>query len=102
MQRKKMRSLTSCNIVSSLTLLVVLSPSTYGFSSSKLAKFSCLSSYATSTATSLGYSNWDAFETQDAFELMVGGTRYEMVELPDSSKFMVEYIIYCSFTVGSA
>ena len=101
MQRKKMRSLTSCNIVSSLTLLVVLSPSTYGFSSSKLAKFSCLSSYATSTATSLGYSNCDAFETQDAFE-MIGGTRYEMVELPDSSKFMVEYIIYCSFTVGSA
>lgn len=36
------------------------------------------------STTSLRYSNWDAFETRDAFELMVGGARYEMVELPDS------------------
>ena len=32
----------------------------------------------------LSYSNWDAFETRDSLELMVGGSRYEMVELPDS------------------
>ena len=39
---------------------------------------------SSSSPTALGYSNWDAFETRDAFELMVGGARYEMVELPDS------------------
>ena len=38
---------------------------------------------ATSSAP-LRYSNWDAFETRDAMELMIGGARYEMVELPDS------------------
>ena len=26
----------------------------------------------------------DAFETRDAMELLIGGARYEMVELPDS------------------
>ena len=36
------------------------------------------------TATSLTYSTWDAFEMPDNLELMMGGTRYEMVELPDS------------------
>jgi len=34
--------------------------------------------------TRLGYSNWDAFENRDSMELMIGGARYEMVELPDS------------------
>lgn len=35
--------------------------------------------------TSLSYSNWDAFEgTLDPMEIMVGGVRYEMAELPDS------------------
>ncbi|KAL9190923.1 hypothetical protein ACHAXT_000629 [Thalassiosira profunda] len=34
--------------------------------------------------TALGYSNWDAFETRDSMELLVGGARYEFVELPDS------------------
>ena len=32
----------------------------------------------------MAYSNWDAFDTRDSVELMIGGTRYEMVELPDS------------------
>jgi RNA recognition motif-containing protein len=32
----------------------------------------------------VAYSNWDAFDTRDSVELMIGGTRYEMVELPDS------------------
>ena len=39
---------------------------------------------STSTPSALHYSNWDAFETRDAMELMIGGARYEMVELPDS------------------
>mmetsp|Transcript_9027 Transcript_9027/g.18798 ORF Transcript_9027/g.18798 Transcript_9027/m.18798 type:complete len:175 (+) Transcript_9027:159-683(+) len=34
--------------------------------------------------TNLRYSNWDAFETPDSIELLIGGTRYQMVELPDS------------------
>lgn len=34
--------------------------------------------------TNLRYSNWDAFETPDSMELLIGGTRYQMVELPDS------------------
>lgn len=34
--------------------------------------------------TIMAYSNWDAFENRDSVELMVGGARYEMVELPDS------------------
>ena len=37
-----------------------------------------------STTTSLRYTNMDAFETLDAMELLIGGSRYEMVELPDS------------------
>lgn len=43
-----------------------------------------VSSRSPSTTTSLHYSNWDAFETPDSMELMIGGIRYEMVELPDS------------------
>jgi len=39
---------------------------------------------ASATTTNLRYSNWDVFETPDAMEIMIGGTRYEMVELPDS------------------
>jgi hypothetical protein len=37
-----------------------------------------------STTTRIHYSNWDAFENRDHLELMIGGARYEMVELPDS------------------
>lgn len=36
------------------------------------------------TTSPLTYSTWDAFEMPDNIELMMGGTRYEMVELPDS------------------
>lgn len=36
------------------------------------------------SSTHLRYSNWDAFETRDVMELLIGGSRYEMVELPDS------------------
>ena len=36
------------------------------------------------SSSSLTYSTWDAFEMPDNLELMMGGTRYEMVELPDS------------------
>lgn len=43
-----------------------------------------VSSTTTTTSSSLNYSNWNAFETPDSMELMIGGTRYEMVELPDS------------------
>jgi hypothetical protein len=34
--------------------------------------------------TSISYSTWDAFEMPDNVEMMMGGSRYEMVELPDS------------------
>lgn len=37
-----------------------------------------------SSTTRICYSNWDAFENRDHLELMIGGARYEMVELPDS------------------
>lgn len=38
-----------------------------------------------SSTTSIHYSNWDAFESlPDSLELLYGGTRYEMSELPDS------------------
>eukprot|EP00571_Detonula_confervacea_P012795 CAMPEP_0172299442 /NCGR_PEP_ID=MMETSP1058-20130122/1753_1 /TAXON_ID=83371 /ORGANISM="Detonula confervacea, Strain CCMP 353" /LENGTH=244 /DNA_ID=CAMNT_0013008893 /DNA_START=306 /DNA_END=1037 /DNA_ORIENTATION=+ len=40
--------------------------------------------YTAITSSSLQYSNWDTFETPDSMELMMGGARYEMVELPDS------------------
>jgi RNA recognition motif-containing protein len=36
------------------------------------------------TRTALSYNTWDAFEMPDNLELMMGATRYEMVELPDS------------------
>jgi RNA recognition motif-containing protein len=54
-----------------------------------LAVISPLTAFQTSRVspclrTSLHYSNWDAFEMPDNLELMMGGTRYEMVELPDS------------------
>lgn len=34
--------------------------------------------------SALSYNTWDAFEMPDNLELMMGATRYEMVELPDS------------------
>lgn len=41
-------------------------------------------SSARAQPTPLRYSNWDAFVDRDSTELLIGGTRYEMVELPDS------------------
>lgn len=60
--------------------LSLLSPS-WGFHSTGRPSASTRSCRPT---TRMGYSNWDAFENRDSLELMIGGARYEMVELPDS------------------
>ncbi|KAL7530132.1 hypothetical protein ACHAXR_003324 [Thalassiosira sp. AJA248-18] len=67
----------STSYLTSIAIMATLSPS-WGFQTSQV-----VSSPRVSTSP-LGYSNWDAFETRDSMELMIGGTRYEMVELPDS------------------
>ena len=66
--------------LSFVSALALLGPS-WGFHST------CRQSAATGSyrpATRVAYSNWDAFDTRDSVELMIGGARYEMVELPDS------------------
>lgn len=72
---------TSLSSIASMAML--LSPA-WGFQSTRLPSRSVSCSLSSSSATALGYSNWDAFETRDSMELMIGGARYEMVELPDS------------------
>ena len=62
-------------------ILALLSPS-WGFQTHHCSNIRA-STRCTDTTTSLRYTNMDAF-TQDAMELLVGGTKYEMVELPDS------------------
>mmetsp|Transcript_8919 Transcript_8919/g.18869 ORF Transcript_8919/g.18869 Transcript_8919/m.18869 type:complete len:147 (-) Transcript_8919:296-736(-) len=49
-----------------------------------LSPTSIASSTTTSTSSLHYYSNLDTFDTRDATEQMIGGVRYEMVELPDS------------------
>eukprot|EP00580_Thalassiosira_gravida_P000337 CAMPEP_0201612332 /NCGR_PEP_ID=MMETSP0492-20130828/22757_1 /ASSEMBLY_ACC=CAM_ASM_000837 /TAXON_ID=420259 /ORGANISM="Thalassiosira gravida, Strain GMp14c1" /LENGTH=235 /DNA_ID=CAMNT_0048078797 /DNA_START=220 /DNA_END=924 /DNA_ORIENTATION=- len=50
-----------------------------------LSPISIVSSTTTSTSSLHYYSNLDTtFDTRDAAEQMVGGVKYEMVELPDS------------------
>lgn len=62
----------------SIALAALLGSSSHAFQT-------CHSPLACSrTSSSLSYSNWDAFESRDSLELMIGGSRYEMVELPDS------------------
>lgn len=78
----------------------IISPS-YGFHVARHLSASSSSSCrpSSSSPTALGYSNWDAFETRDAFELMVGGARYEMVELPDSMMSTTLWVgNLCEFT----
>ena len=80
--------------------LAIISPS-YGFHVARHLSASSSSSCrpSSSSPTALGYSNWDAFETRDAFELMVGGARYEMVELPDSMMSTTLWVgNLCEFT----
>ena len=60
-----------------IAALVVLSPS-FAFQTNTRPRT------PVTTPSALRYSNWDVFETRDAMELMIGGARYEMVELPDS------------------
>lgn len=77
-----MRSSTS--ITSIVVLSTILSPS-WGFQTVPSSAASSRAAAPVSpSSSSLAYSNWDAFETRDSMELMVGGARYEMVELPDS------------------
>ena len=65
--------------LASIAAMAMISPS-LGFQSTRpLSPTKSLIS-----SSSLQYSNWDAFETRDSMELMIGGARYEMVELPDS------------------
>lgn len=64
--------------------LALLCPSSWGFLSTSHRQFAANGSSCHRPATSVAYSNWDAFDTRDSVELMIGGTRYEMVELPDS------------------
>jgi hypothetical protein len=64
--------------------LALLCPSSWGFLSTSHRQFAATGSSCHRPATSVAYSNWDAFDTRDSVELMIGGTRYEMVELPDS------------------
>ena len=71
------------------TFLAMLSPSLAFQPNVRLHTTSTTPYYSaslpsSSSSSALRYSNWDAFETRDAMELMIGGARYEMVELPDS------------------
>mmetsp|Transcript_20990 Transcript_20990/g.35592 ORF Transcript_20990/g.35592 Transcript_20990/m.35592 type:complete len:238 (-) Transcript_20990:1562-2275(-) len=63
-------------------ILALLSPS-WGFQTHHCSNIRASTRCTDTTTTSLRYTNMDAF-TQDAMELLVGGTKYEMVELPDS------------------
>mmetsp|Transcript_11684 Transcript_11684/g.23444 ORF Transcript_11684/g.23444 Transcript_11684/m.23444 type:complete len:241 (-) Transcript_11684:1560-2282(-) len=63
-------------------ILALLSPS-WGFQTHHCSTIRASTRCTDATTTSLRYTNMDAF-TQDAMELLVGGTKYEMVELPDS------------------
>lgn len=72
-------------------ILALVSPSTWGFqhccsviTAARPRAVVGITSTTTTTTTSLRYTNMDAFETRDAMELLIGGARYEMVELPDS------------------
>mmetsp|Transcript_8925 Transcript_8925/g.18885 ORF Transcript_8925/g.18885 Transcript_8925/m.18885 type:complete len:262 (-) Transcript_8925:233-1018(-) len=75
--------------LASFVIVATLSP-VWGFQTVQLSSTSNPSfsskqpTAASATTTNLRYSNWDVFETPDAMEIMIGGTRYEMVELPDS------------------
>ena len=76
----------STYMITSLAVVAILSP-TWGFQTGPtVASPRLVCSPPTPSTTSLSYSNWDAFsiETRDSMELMIGGARYEMVELPDS------------------
>lgn len=70
--------------VALIAALVAISPST--------AFQTALLSPLRSRTSSLAYSNWDAFEMPDNLELMMGGSRYEMVELPDSMMSTTLYV----------
>lgn len=84
-----MTSLSSIGI--GLMAMIAVSPS-WGFQTASLQHGlapgrSCATSSSTAESSSvvaLRYSNWDAFATPDSMEAMMGGVRYEMVELPDS------------------
>ena len=74
----------------SIALIMLLSPpSSYAFHNN-IAKFTSTprvgvpsSSSIKTSSTVLAYSNWD-MDTPDLMEIMAGGQRWEMVELPDS------------------
>lgn len=74
------------HIISSLltAALIMLSPTTNAFNIAK-HKFTPTRVGAPSSTSTvlLGYS-LDAFDTPDLYEVMAGGVRYELVELPDS------------------
>ncbi|KAL7533184.1 hypothetical protein ACHAWF_004374 [Thalassiosira exigua] len=76
------------NFATSVPSVVALSlemlSSSWGFQGGPMAPRRSFPSAPPTTRSSLRYSNWDAFETRDSLELMIGGARYEMVELPDS------------------
>jgi hypothetical protein len=76
------------NVLSSLSFvgvsLSLLSVPSSGFYSTAVRPSTSGSRFRDPTTTRIYYSNWDAFENRDHLELMIGGARYEMVELPDS------------------
>lgn len=76
------------NLLSSLSFvgvsLSLLSSPTSGFYSTVRPTSGSRVRDPSSATTRIYYSNWDAFENRDHLELMIGGARYEMVELPDS------------------
>lgn len=64
-------------------ILAFLSPSWAFHTHCSTQRHRAATRWTDTTTTSLQYTNMDAF-TQDAMELLIGGTKYEMVELPDS------------------
>ena len=79
-----MRISSSSTLPCIAAFLAMLSPSWAFQPNVRLHTASTTQYYSSSSSSALRYSNWDAFETRDAMELMIGGARYEMVELPDS------------------
>ena len=73
---------------STTAMIMLLSPTSYAFHNN-IAKYTSTprvgvpSSSIQTSSTVLGYSNWD-MDTPDVMEIMAGGQRWEMVELPDS------------------
>lgn len=72
---------------STTALIMLLSPTSYAFHNN-IAKYTSTprgvpSSSIKTSSTTAWYSNWD-MDTPDVMEIMAGGQRWEMVELPDS------------------